>query len=269
MVIVAFLAGLRILTLTVERVSLNRLGQSGAGSLATMGVGFGGAAVVLVVMSLFSETPIPFTTTFWTGALYALAFGLYTASLVRGPPIGLVSPWSNATVVLLWMYHPLDSEGAWWGLALFVVGVLILTHKQFNRAVLMMLASDVVLALARVMDVQHSGHAPVSYAAGMFIAISLWILVPVVMSGQHKTIGPLIQKQPGWSFIAATSNAAAYLSVFTLLRWLHPAIVEAFSALASSLAAFVGVFFFHEKQGTRKIISSILVTVGTILLLVG
>lgn len=264
--IVAFLAGLRILTLTVERVSLNRLGQSGYGSLATMGVGFGGAAVVLVLMSFFDETPIPFTTTFWTGALYALAFGLYTAAFVKGP-IGLVSPWSNATVVLLWMYHPLESVGAWSGLSLFAVGVLILTHRQFNRAVIMMLASDVVLALARVMDVQHSEHAPVAYAAGMFIAISLWMLIPVIISGQHKTILPLIRRQPGWSFVAATSNAAAYLSVFTLLKWLHPAIVEAFSALASSLATFVGVFFYHEKQGTRKIISSILVTCGTILLL--
>lgn len=265
--IVVGLVCLRILTLTTERVSLNRLGKPGGyGALTTMAIGFGGAAMVLLLMSLFDGVPIPFKTTFWIGALYALAFGLYTASFVKGP-IGLVSPWSNATVVLLWLYHPLDSTEAWWGLFLFAVGVLILTHRQFSSAVVMMLASDVVLAVARLMDVRNTGHAPVAYAAGMFVAIGAWMLIPLIVSGQYKNVFPLLRREPGWSVVAATSNAAAYLSVFTLLNWLHPAVVEAFSALASSLATFVGVLVFHERQALQKIFSSILITIGTILLL--
>lgn len=268
MVVVAAFACLRILTLTVERVSLNRLGQTGYGSLATMGVGFGGAGIILLLMSLWDGVPIPFSSTFFAGALYATAFALYTAAFVRGP-IGLVSPWSNATVVLLWLYHPLESESAWIGLALFAIGVLVLTHRHFNKAVLLMLASDCILAIARVHDVQHTEHEPIAYATGMFIALSLWMTIPIFISGQHKSLLPLIRREPGWSVVAATSNAGAYLSIFTLLRWLHPAVVEALSALASSAATFVGVFIFHEQQGTRKIFSSILVTAGTILLLVG
>lgn len=264
-IVAAFLC-LRILTLTVERVSLNRLGKSGHGALATMAIGFGGAAIILVFMSLFDGIPIPFAATFWTGALYALAFGLYTASFVKGP-IGLVSPWSNATVVLLWIYRPIDSTEAWWGLLLFAVGVLILTHRQFGRAVVMMLASDAVLAVARLMDVSNNDHAPIAYAAGVFMAISVWMLIPLFVSRQYKHVFALSRLQPGWAVVAATSNAAAYLSVFTLLKWLHPAVVEAFSALASSLVTFVGVFAFHEKHGLRKLLSSILVTAGTILLL--
>lgn len=264
--IITMIGLIRIMTLTCERVALNRLGQAGKGALATMGVGFGGAAVVLWMMSILYGEDVLLDSTLWTGALYAVGFGFYTASFARGP-IGLVSPWSNATVVLLWLYHPMTDFTAWIGLIIFGIGALILTHRQMTYPVIWMLISSVLLASARIVDIHHVASSPIAYATGVFTAISLWMLVPIIATGNVKSLIHLTVREPGWSFIASTSNAGAYLSLFILLQWLHPATVEALSAFASSLTTFVGVFWFHETHAKRKIISSLFVTTGTILLL--
>lgn len=264
--IIGLLGIMRIFTLSSERIALNRLGQAGYGALATMGVGFGGAAIVLWIMEWWTGTGGWVGATFWTGAIYALGFGFYTASLARGP-LSLVSPWSNATVILLWLLHPTGNLLAWASLFIFSIGAFLLSSLEISYPVVWMLISDGLLAIARLRDV-HNVHQPsIAYAASLFTVIGGWMLIFLLLLGHVRPLLRLVWREPGWGFIAASSNAAAYLSVFNLLRWLHPAAVEALSAVASSIAALFGVYVYHEEQGKRKIASSILMTVGTILLL--
>lgn len=257
---------IRIGTLSGERIALNRLGQKQVGALAVMGVGFGGAAVVLWAMDVWQQGEIWTGSAIGTGALYAVGFGFYTASLTRGP-VNLVSPWSNATVIMLWLYHPVGGPLCWFALATFALGAFLLTDGKVTPAVVWMLVSDALLAAARILDAHHLDHAPIAYATSLFTVISLWMLIPILLSGRLKSVCQLMLTEPGWSFVAASSNAAAYLSLFCLLHWLHPTAVEAISAVASSVAALLGVYVMREPHAKWTVLSSALMTAGTVILL--
>lgn len=265
-VLIGLLGLIRVVTLTSERIALHGLGRANRGALATMGIGFGGAAVVLWFMSFLEGQPVWMPSTLWSGFIYALAFGFYTASLAKGP-LGVVSPWSNATVVILWCVEPSSHLASWAGVALFAIGAGLLTSKGLTTPVIWMLLSDVLLASARFIDVNHVSQAPIAYAASLFTVITFWMFVPIILFGKLGEVWRLTRLEPGWSFIAATSNAGAYITLFILLRWIHPAAVEAISALASGVATLSGILFFRETQGKRKVISAVLMTAGSILLL--
>jgi drug/metabolite transporter (DMT)-like permease len=266
-VILSILGLIRVATLTSERVALHELGKSRDGTLPTMGIGFGGAALILWVMAFFQGNTVWVSATLWAGFIYALAFGLYTFSLTTGQ-LSVVSPWSNATVLMLWMMHPEGNALSILGVTCFAGGVLLSIRRDLSLPVVWMLLSDGLLASARFLDMGQIDQSPSTYAACLFTVISLWMLLPIVLFRRTRALFQLISHKPGWSFIAATSNAAAYLTLFILLRFVHPASVEAISALASSAATLCGIYFFHEKQGLRKFVTSSLMTAGSILLLI-
>lgn len=265
---IGLLSLIRIMTLATERIALHRLGQARYGTLATMGIGFGGASIVLWLLAFVQGDVGWIGSTWFTGAVYALAFALYTAALVKGP-VSVVSPWSNATVVLLWMFQPDDSPYSIFGLILFGIGSALLITKHLTKAILWMIASDALLAVARFIDVSHLNESTIAYAASLFTVIGIWMFIPILVRKQMGHVAKLLKAQPGWSFIAATSNAAAYIALFCLLRFLHPASVESISVLASGLTTIVGIYVFHERQNRMKVISSALMTAGSILLIYG
>ncbi|GEO27351.1 hypothetical protein AAC03nite_31360 [Alicyclobacillus acidoterrestris] len=266
-VMVGLLGLIRIASLTAERVSLHGLGRVRQGALATMGVGFGGAAIVLWIFAASQGQLIWIGSTIWTGILYAVAFGLYTISLSDGP-VGVVSPWTNAIVVMLWLLHPFGSAWSLLGLALFAIGAWLLTVRQWNRAVLLMILSDALLAIARLIDVANRSQPPIAYAASLFTAIGLWMIVPSVFLGKTQNLAKLFFLKPGLSIVAASTNAIAYITLFAMLRWVNPAVIEALSTMSSVTATIVGVVFLHETHGLRKLASATLMTLGTVCLLI-
>lgn len=265
---IGLLSLIRVVTLSTERIALHRLGQARHGTLATMGVGFGGAAIVLwgLTFALGDAHWVP--STVFAGGVYAVAFGLYTTALVRGP-VSVVSPWSNATVVLLWLFHPVDNATSIAGLFLFAIGAALLTTKHMSTAILWMILSDILLASARFIDVGHLGESTLAYAASLFTVIGLWMLIPLIVQRRTSSLAKLVRVEPGWSFIAASSNAAAYLALFCLLHFLHPAAVESISVFASGITTLVGILVFHERQNRMKLISASLMTAGAIFLIYG
>lgn len=257
---------IRILTLSIERISIHQLGRKSLGSLPTMCIGFGGASILLWIMTLCFSNPQWILSTVWSGMIYALAFGMYTAALTKGP-LSIVSPWSNITVILLWLFHPTNDLVSWIGFILFSLGVLLMIQMHMNRAILFMIGGSICLAIARVIDVQHLGISPLDYGASQFTVISFWMMIPLLLQKKFMHTIRVIRIEPQWSFIAASSNAAAYLTLFLLLHWLHPATVEAISTLASGTALVAGVYFFQEKPKPKEILSSILMILGTLILL--
>lgn len=267
-VIAVTLLGLfRIFALTAERIAIHGLGEARQGSLATMGISFGGASVVLWAFALHAGQMQWVASTMWTGMIYAAAFGLYTKSLVTGP-VSTVSPWTNATVVLLWIIHPFGGMWSWIGLSLFAIGAAFLTTRPFNMSVVWMLASDALLAIARLIDVHHVAQPEMAYAASLFTAIGLWMMVPTILFDRVASLTKLFFIRPVWSITAASSNAFAYLALFAMLRFVHPAVIEAISTMASVAATLFAIIVFKEGQGGRKIFASVLMTLGTICLLV-
>lgn len=266
-VIVGLLGIFRIASLTAERLALHGLGRARQGALATMGIGFGGAAIVLWVLALWQGQSIWVGSTIWTGIIYAFAFGMYTVSLSEGP-VSAVSPWTNATVVMLWLIHPFGGTWSYGGLTLFCVGAWLLTIRQWNRAVLLMIGSDALLAVARIIDVANASQPPMAYAASLFTSIGLWMIVPAILFCKMQNLATLFFLKPALSVVAATTNAVAYLTLFAMLKWVHPAVIEAISTLSSVAATVVGVLFLNETQGWRKLLSALLMTSGTVMLLI-
>lgn len=268
MALMGLLMCLRIAALGTEQVSLHGLGKQGAGALASMVVAFGGAACVLWGVAAAVGQAEWVGGTIWSGALYTAAFGLYTAALAAGP-VSTVSPWTNATIVLLWLIRPTGGVWSILGMALFVYGAWkSVSGGRISRPVLWMLAGDAGLVCARFWDAARAGNPPpLAYAASQYLSISLWMCVLVVATDRWRDVWHLASARTGWSVAAAASNATAYATLFALLQWLPPAVVEAASSLAGLGAAFVGALVFHEPQPRSRVAASIWMTVGALVLL--
>lgn len=264
--LVALLIVARIVALSGEQVAVHGLGQDTESPLPTMAVTFWGATVVLwIVASLHGQAQF-IGSTIWTGVVYAIAFGLYTAALAIGP-VGSVSPWTNATIVLLWMIRPTGDVASFIGIAIFTGGAWLLARGRLTRATLMILVADGFLVAARLIDASHTQHPVFAYAASLYTSISLWMAVPVVLFAQGRPMVRLIGTRPGWSVAAALLNAASYLVLFSLLKWIPPTLVEAVSTLAGVGATLAGVILFQESQAARKVLASCLMTLGVSVLI--
>lgn len=256
---------IRVLSLTNEQLTVHGLGRN-AEPLATMVITFGGAACVLWVAAALHGEVEWIGITIWSGAIYAVTFGLYTTALGIGP-VGEVSPWTNATIVLLWLVHPTGGLVSVLAMLLFAIGAWKLVSRRMSKAVFMIIAGDILLVTARLVDASHTGYPLYAYAASQFSSVALWMLVPTVLLQSTKKVLGLAVSRPLWAAGAASANAMAYLSLFALLKWLPPTLVEAVSSLAGLLATLFGVVFFHEADGRRKVFACVLMTAGVLCLL--
>ncbi|NMP22849.1 hypothetical protein [Sulfobacillus harzensis] len=261
------LIGLRLGILSTERVAFHGLGR-GQNALAVTAVAYGGAALFLWAACLFLGQFRWQGEAFWPGAIYAVSFFLYTASLSEGP-VSLVSAFANATAVILFLVAPVFDGLALAGIVLFGVGAAMLVPwgEGVSRAVWWMLLSDAALALGRILDSGVHGVASLPYAASLFSSVVLWLLVPVTAYGRWGDVRDLIRSRPGWGTLAAGANGFSYLTVFELLRLMPATLVEAVSAWAGVLAAAVGAVWFREGGGIKKLSASALMTFGTVILL--
>lgn len=266
LLVVLELIALRVAALVGERISIHSLGRKENSALATMIVAFGGAAVVMWLFAWHEDQVEWVGMTIWTGAIYACAFGLFTKALALGP-VSSVSAWTNLTVVLLWLIQPTEGVAAIAGIGLFAAGAWLLMAKQMTRAVWLTITSDLLFVVARLLDAAHTDIPVFSYAASLYTSITLWMLVPAVATMQLPSIPRLIRRRPVISISAAITNAVAYITLFTLLRSLTPALVESISSLAGFVTTLAGVFIFHEAQGKKRIGAAFLMTVGVLLLL--
>ncbi|WDL96149.1 EamA family transporter [Alicyclobacillus sp. ALC3] len=265
-IMLGLLMFIRVLSLSTEQLSVHGLGREVRQPLATMVITFGGAACVLWGAAALHDQVEWIGITIWSGAIYAITFGLYTTALGIGP-VGEVSPWTNATIVLMWLVRPTGGIVSALAMVLFAVGAWKLVGRKVSKAVVMMVAGDVLLVTARLVDASHTGYPLYAYAASQFTSVALWMLVPTFLFQKHKNVLQLAAARPLWGVTAAGANAIAYLTLFALLKWLPPTIVEAVSSLAGLLATLFGVVFFRETDGRRKIVACTLMTLGVLCLL--
>ncbi len=257
---------IRIITLSGEQIAVHGLGKGERSALPTMAIAFFGAALLLWIVAIAHGQRIWIGSTLWTGVLYAIAFGLYTTSLQEGP-VGSVSPWTNATIILLWLIQPTEDLLSVGGILIFSYGAWLLISRKITRPVILMILSDLFLVMARLLDVSNSHLPAFAYSASLFTSISLWMSIPVALYGQLFPAIRLLRIRPAWSITAASTNAFSYITLFALLEWLPPALVEAISALSGFAATIIGITIFHESRGRRNIWGSGLMTLGVLLLL--
>jgi drug/metabolite transporter (DMT)-like permease len=264
--IVVELVLLRIVALAGERVVFHALGKGQRSALPTMCVAFGGAAIILWLFAMATHQVTWVGLTIWIGAVYAGAFGLYTKALAMGP-VSTVSAWTNLTIVLLWFIQPTGGVVSTIGIVVFTGGAWLLLSRQVTRAVWLMVCSDILFIAARLLDASHTHIPTFSYAASLYTSISLWMVVPVLATAQTRAVVNLVIRKPIISLAAAVSNGVAYVTLFALLHWMTPALVESISSLAGFAATLAGIWVFHEEQGMRKISASLLMTIGVLMLL--
>ncbi|PSR35332.1 MAG: hypothetical protein C7B46_01290 [Sulfobacillus benefaciens] len=257
----------RLGLLSGERVAFHGLGKNRS-ALATMVVAYGGASIVLWLAAVVMGTARFVPATFWSGGVYALSFGLYTTALSKGE-VGQVSAWANATPVLLFLWHPTGTIWAWLSVMGFLGGALWLggIGKRINRGVVLMLLSDLILVLGRLLDVGHVGIEPLAYAASLYLVVTLWMVLASILFGKMTSVWQLLRERPIWALASAVSNGGSYLTLFMLLGMMPVTLIEAVSALAGIGATVVGVFGFHERGRRRKIVAATVMTLATILLL--
>lgn len=258
---------LRLGTLTGERVSFHGLGR-GQNALATTVVAYGGAAVALWAACLIFGQFHWVGAAFWPGAIYAVSFALYTASLGEGP-VGLVSGFANAAVVMLFMVQPRWDLLSLTGLGLFVLGSVLLLPRggRLTRSVVWMLLSGVALVGGRLLDASHLPVLSLPYAASLFTAVLMWLVVPITAYGAWGDVGRLVVERRSWAAAASVFNAVSYLTVLELLRYISPTLVEAVSACAGVAAVAAGVIAFREGDAAKKVAAAVLMTIATLILI--
>ncbi len=255
---------LRVASLTGERLALRYLGQVGAPAPGIMGVTYMIAALLLWG-AVFLHGPAHF---YWRalgpGTVYAAGFMLYTQSLIRAPT-SEVSPWSNATIFILFSTAPPAWGWAWLFLAVFAFGAWLQVGERISPAVWLMLASDVFLAAGRLLDAFQGPALPLPYGASVMTVVLVWVGAVLAVRGEAAQVCRMLVRFPVLSALGAALNAMSYFTVVMLLALLPPALVEATSAAASMLAVIVSIYLFRETAPVRVFMGGFLMTASAIL----
>ncbi len=267
MLVVWMLMGLRVAALMGERVSLNRVGtprHPPSGAL----VAYGGGALALWGASLVMGPPAWRMAALLPGVVYAVSFLLYAWALALGP-LSVVAPWPAATALLLWLVHPAGGVAALAAVAAMVLGAILSAGPGGVRhlgPIALMLASDVALALGRHLDAAAPQGSVLAYAASVYTVVALLLAGLVWVVGGGGLVWQRLAQRPGWSALAGLSNGAAYVTLVALLVHWPPYLIEALSGIAGVLTALLGVLWFHEADGARRLAGAALVAGGAAVL---
>ncbi len=259
----------RVVALSGERIFLHFLGEDESG-LVTTTVAFGGAAVLLWALACASDQAGLTLRALLPSIVYAGAFALYTAALSAGA-VSTVSPWSNLSVLFLFVIAPDYGWMAWLGLAVMGIGTGMLTTgtKTEVAPIWLMIGADVLVVVARVLDSGHPPQSALMYAANLYGWVTVWIAGLTLALGQGRGVMRLLQRRPQWALSAALTNAAAYLSLILLMPHLPLWVIESLGSVAALIATLLGSFWLLEAPGWRKIMASWLMSTGAVLLLLG
>lgn len=261
--------GLRLAALTGERVSLNRVGTPShppAGAL----VAYGGGALALWGASLVMGPAAWRMAALLPGVVYAVSFLLYAWALALGP-LSVVAPWPAATALLLWLLHPAGGVAALSAVAAMVLGAILSAGRGGARRqgpIGLMLASDLALALGRQLDAAAPTGSVLAYAASVYTVVALLLGGLVWVAGGGRLVWQRLVHRPGWSVLAGLSNGAAYVTLVALLTHWPPYLIEALSGAAGVLTGALGVLWFHEADGARRLAGAALVAGGAAVLVV-
>lgn len=262
-----FLILSRVILLSGERVAFHGLGRR-ANSLAVTMAAYGGAAAVLWTVTLLTGPVHWVGAAFWPGAVYAASFTLYTAALSAGP-VGVVSGFANLTVPMLFFWDPRWDGLSLAALALFLAGsvALLPAPTRLTRPVAWMILSGVALAAGRLIDRGNLSFVSLPYAASLYTAVMLWLVIPATAYGAWVPAWKLVRGRPGWMAGASIFNALSYVTALELLRLVTPAVVEAVSSTAGLGATLVGSLWFREGRVVQKTLAAGLMAVATVLML--
>ncbi|AUW93297.1 EamA family transporter [Sulfobacillus sp. hq2] len=258
---------LRIVSLTGERLAYRVFGRDRASPWAVMGLSYVGAAVWLWAIAAWKGTSGFDWQALGPGTLYAGAFALSTMSLVIGEA-SQVSPWSNATTLLLFLIHPAHlPPTSWLLIGLFAVGAWWQVQGHLSKPVWMMLASDGLLAMGRLADVHVQSPDPWTYGASLMTCVASWMIAAVFWHQEGKAVFRVAKAMPVTTGIVGLLNAIAYVSVVILLKRWPASLVEASSAVAAFFAALIAVYLFREAANSRRIGGAAIMTVTAVLLI--
>ncbi|MCL5063917.1 MAG: hypothetical protein M1600_02360 [Firmicutes bacterium] len=258
----------RVGSLTGERLFFHFLGEKKNGLVTTM-VAFGGAACLLWMAAAGSGHLRWVSAAFFPSLIYAAHFVLYVTAFSEGD-VAAVSPWTNLTVLLLYLWNPFGGWLAGIGLTCFVIAMGLGVERGESRnfrPVLLMVAACLVLAVGRQADVGQPPTYPLAYAASLFTCISLWVAVMILCLAQERAVVALVRERPLWSLLSAITNAASYLTLVLLIHRLPLAALEALGSIAALLATAIGVVWLLERPGKRKMVASWLMSAGAAALL--
>jgi hypothetical protein len=266
-VIVSALAAVRVAVLAGERVALRRLG-AGGGGVATTLVACGGACLALTAAAWGTDSFTAVRVAFLPSLLYTLHFVLYTAAFAEGP-VSAVSPWTNLTVLLLFLVHPRGGPLAWAGVSVlaFGAGLAIAESRGRPRPIVLIVAADVLLVVGRSLDATRLSVPPIGYAANLYAWVTLWLLIYASASGRLSDAYRLVARRPGWAAMASLANGASYVILVILLRILSLPAVEGLGAVAALAAGLAGAYWLNEPTTGRKMMASWLMSGGAVALI--
>jgi drug/metabolite transporter (DMT)-like permease len=254
---------------------------SGDKGLASLQV-VGGAALLSAL--LLPVLPLPAVASWpWllaSAAIHVVYFAL-VARAYQGADLGLAYPLMRGTAPVLTalaavlLLGEVPTRLGWLGIALICGGVLVLAARAWRAsmshpaAVLAALANAVVITLYTLVDglgVRLAGHA-LAYTAWLFVLTAVLMAVGTALRHGHLRLRAAVVTG-AWR--TALLGGAGTLGAYSLVLWAmaHAPIASVAALRETSIvfAALIGVFFLHESLGRLRLVSTVLVCTGAVLI---
>ncbi len=266
----------RITLLGYEKILVKRL-VNNATSGATAFLYFFIAALSLLPVLSFSSFPKDFTfllPLFISSLLYAIAYLFYVKAFSLGE-VSLVAPLYNLNLIFLLILTTLFlgeklTLTKICGVFLILYGASLLNQEKnitlsflslFKKdASFYMLLSSFFIACGRTVDGYIISHvAPIIYAFGINLGISLFILLYLIFIKETKGIITLFIEKPSLSIQLGFINSYSYLLLLFAFTQIDVSIAEPLSMLSIVVTVIFAYLIFGEKIRKRLVASSIMV----------
>lgn len=263
----------------VAHASWNALAKSAPDQwavFAVLGVSEFGCAVVLLALGQLPSAAA------WPYLLISTALHVpYVLGLLlayQDGDLGQVYPVARGTApVLVAVVAPLLtgevlSPAAAAGVAVVALGLVSLagrpTGRAARRALLLAVAVGVAIAAYSLSDglgVRHS-HSALGYAAALFALQGLAVPVAVLLSGRRRAVLAALPRCWWRGALAGVLSVTAYSLVLWAQARTGLALVAALRETSVVVAALIGAVLLREGFGRRRVLASLLVAAGAILI---
>lgn len=162
------------------------------------------------------------------------------------------------------------------GVALVVVGILGVTFAgpaltaADTRGIALALGTGVAIAGYTVVDgLAVSGGAPLVAYAGWLIALHSWVVPAYALAKRGRSLWSIARRQAAWGVGGGAVSLLAYGLVLLAQTSGELAAVAALRELSIAVGVLLGATVLHEALARRRLLPSLVLTAGAVVLALG
>lgn len=270
---------LRILLLGYERIAGARISKGSPTLVAAWGFFFFSFLAFLPFLSTITVKVLLLSMA--SGSIYSASFSLYTYALAH-EETSVVAPLYNLNSIFLVILSALMlrerlSISKVLGAVMMIYGVSFLKKGENlrrsylnllrSRGATAMLSSSLLMAFGRVVDRNLTLNIPpLDYAVGVYLVISLYLLVfGILRHHGARDYGQLVRQKFFHLVLGGVCNAYSYVALLNAFNYFEVSVAEPLSMLSVFVTMLFAKLILRERLGMR-IVSGVIMLLGSFLI---